>query len=376
MRILHCADLHLDSAMTTHLSAEQARERRNELLLTFLRMVDYAAEQGVSVILIAGDLFDRDCVSTRARETVLGAMRAHPSITFFYLQGNHDALPFPGEGEEAPENLVTFSERWRRFVLLQRHGRRVVLYGRESGPAGAAAPERGQEVFSPRAQDLNLVLLHGQLSRGGSWEQENIPLSALEHRSIDYAALGHLHRHSEGRLDGRGIYVYPGCLEGRGYDECGEHGFVLLQIDEEELTLTHHFVPFASRIFTEVRVDVSGCGSTSERIARVQEALQESFPDPDRRQRDFCRLVLEGRIPVESESGADLIAQHFAPQFYGFSLRDETQLVVDAAQYAGDISLKGEFVRLLESAEELDERERAQVIRCGLQALGGEEIGR
>ena len=52
MKIIHCADLHLDSKMESNLDREAAGMRRDELLDTFERMVAYAAEQNVRVILI------------------------------------------------------------------------------------------------------------------------------------------------------------------------------------------------------------------------------------------------------------------------------------------------------------------------------------
>ena len=44
MKIIHCADLHLDSDMTSNLTKEKAKERRTELLVTFQRMITYAKE--------------------------------------------------------------------------------------------------------------------------------------------------------------------------------------------------------------------------------------------------------------------------------------------------------------------------------------------
>lgn len=58
MKIIHCADIHLDSKMSANLTKEKARERKTELLTTFQNMVTYGAEQGVAAIIIAGDLFD------------------------------------------------------------------------------------------------------------------------------------------------------------------------------------------------------------------------------------------------------------------------------------------------------------------------------
>ena len=90
MKLIHCADLHLDSRMESGLPPAKARERRMELLHTFTKMVDMAAEDGVEAILLCGDLFDAGKVSVRARNCVLNAMRKYPQIYFYYLKGNHD----------------------------------------------------------------------------------------------------------------------------------------------------------------------------------------------------------------------------------------------------------------------------------------------
>ena len=56
MKIIHCADLHLDSNMTSNLSREQAKQRKAELLATFERMIVYAKDNSVKAVIIAGDL--------------------------------------------------------------------------------------------------------------------------------------------------------------------------------------------------------------------------------------------------------------------------------------------------------------------------------
>ena len=71
MKILHCADIHLDSAMTANLDKDKARERRNELLASFKDMVGYAVKERIGVIIIAGDLFDTRNISVGAKKEVL-----------------------------------------------------------------------------------------------------------------------------------------------------------------------------------------------------------------------------------------------------------------------------------------------------------------
>lgn len=62
---------------------------------------------------------------------------------------------------------------------------------------------------------VNIVTLHGQVGVVSGVGQVNI--SKLKNKGIDYLALGHIHTYAEQTLDGKGIYCYSGCLEGRGF---------------------------------------------------------------------------------------------------------------------------------------------------------------
>ena len=115
MKLIHCADLHLDAKMTSNLDKEKARERKGELLHTFERMVSYAAEHGICAILIAGDMFDTKNISATTRNTVLAQIANHPDITFFYLKGNHDNDNFLSGLEHIPDNLKMFGSEWTSY---------------------------------------------------------------------------------------------------------------------------------------------------------------------------------------------------------------------------------------------------------------------
>ena len=60
-KILHTADFHLDSAFTA-LPEEKARLRRQEARQLTDRLVDYANDHGVELLLLAGDLSSKDIV--------------------------------------------------------------------------------------------------------------------------------------------------------------------------------------------------------------------------------------------------------------------------------------------------------------------------
>ena len=366
MKLIHCADLHLDARMTAFLSPEQAKERRGELLRTFLRMVDFAEENDVQAVLIAGDLFDRRQISAAARNTVLDAVRQHPAIVFFYVTGNHERDGFLQSLSEIPENLKLFGNRWRTYEAGG-----ISITGADLC-AGNRQKLMDSLVLDP--EQFNIVMLHGQIAEYAVDNRaEIIDLPSLRNRNVDYLALGHIHTYRSEALAPRGIWCYPGCLEGRGFDECGEQGFVFLDIDTDARACRKHFVPFAFRRLLEVEADISGCLTTPEIAERVEEALAE-ITETGHTSPDLWKIILTGRVNVSCEKDPDLIRQRFAGRCYYLKVEDRTALEVDYLEFARDASLKGEFVRLVRQESTLDEQEKAEIIRCGIQALTGEEL--
>jgi DNA repair exonuclease SbcCD nuclease subunit len=218
---------------------------------------------------------------------------------------------------------------------------------------------------------FNIVMLHGQESEGAVKDKaEIINLKALRNKGIDYLALGHIHAYKEAQLDPRGTYCYVGCLEGRGFDECGEHGFVVLDVNEKTGKYTHEFVPFAQRTLHTVNVDVTGCQTTAEMVSKATEELLKECPNND----SLVKIVLKGMLDVESEKDVDYFQSSFNSQYYFAKVYDETSLKINENDYLLDESLKGEYVRQVLADESLSEDEKKIIIRYGLQAIAGEEV--
>lgn len=396
MKIIHCADLHLDSKLHTHLDRVRAKRRRDELLQNFARLADYAAENAVEAVLIAGDLFDRDTVSALARGTVLSVIRTHPGIRFYYLRGNHDTgdcLRSRQTGDRQPEmpgNLFLFSGRWTTYAegRNRNSGQGAVTISGIELPGGSAASPYASLRLDP--DRFNIVLLHGQTTGGGTGSAFRaaagtgsvfragtgagnapvIDLPSLRGKGIDYLALGHLHAWKAAPLDDRGIYCYPGCLEGRGFDECGPHGFALLDIDEQRRTMTCSFVPFARRTLYPLDVDVAGCLTTAQMNDLVEGALHDAGCTAE----DMADVTLLGELDVECEKDIGYLRTNLEGRFFFARLRDATALRIEPGEYLYDESLRGEFVRTALADPSIPEEEKVQIIRCGFQAMDGEEL--
>ena len=365
MKLIHCADLHLDSRMSANLDKEKAKERKGEILHTFERMVAYAAQNGVAAILIAGDMFDARNISATVRNTVLYQIDGHPEITFYYLRGNHDSDNFLSDLEEIPGNLKLFGAEWTAYGEADG---KVVISGIELSAenVGAACVS-----LTLDAGKCNIVMLHGQEAESAAKDRTAvINLKALRNKGIDYLALGHIHAYKKEKLDARGIYCYPGCLEGRGFDECGEHGFVLLDVDEETGRYTHEFIPFARRNLYTVEVDVTDCRTTAEMSGRMDQTLREAGCRPD----SLVKVVLRGMLDVACEKDVQYLLAGLNSRFYYGKVYDETTLRIDVEDYRYDESLKGEYVRQVMADDALSDEDKKLIIRYGLQALAGEEV--
>lgn len=353
MKFIHCSDIHLDSRMESNLPVTKARERNAEICATFVRMVDFAAKNGVEAVLMAGDLFDTDKVSAQTVNLVLDQITRHPGIDFLSLRGNHDANAFAGM--ELPQNLKTFGSHWGSYPYGN-----ILITGIE--------PERENWEQFYDSLDLpedktNIVMLHGQT--GTQSGEEIIALPKLKGRNIDYLALGHIHSYQNGKLDDRGSWCYCGCLEGRGFDECGEKGFVLLDVQDGQVQT--EFIPFARRALHEVPVDLTGLTT----VTQILGAMESSALQIDGK--DLVKFTLTGGYTPETQKDLRFLQKMLEEKFYFVKIKDESRLTIEKESYEHDVSLKGEFIRLV-MASDRSEEEKERIILWGIQALSGTEV--
>lgn len=372
MRLIHCADVHLGSVMETDLSPGEARGRRRELFETFMRLFDFAAKHKADAVLISGDLFDSDIVDSGTASSVLDLFGSYPAIDVYYLRGNHDSECSPISGGSLPPGLHLFSHSWTAYETAPG----IVIAGAElfTGKDGADAALKNAHLLSslrfPSHAAFRIAMLHGTLTKGNrSTSSDAIPAGLLAGKGIDYLALGHIHDPREGELDGRCHFAYPGCLEGRGFDECGPRGFIFLDIDENTLQYTHTFIPFARRTLHRIEADITGCSSSASACRRARQMLEGRQISPD----DMVNIILTGETDIRFRPDTELVRQDLESSYYKVRVTDHTRTAVDYDAYALDASLKGAFVRLVRSSD-LGEEDRIRVIRTGFKALEGENL--
>jgi len=216
-------------------------------------------------------------------------------------------------------------------------------------------------------KDVNIVTMHGQIVNYKSEDPaEIIMLPKFKEKNIDYLALGHIHSYSEGMLDNRGKYAYSGCLDGRGFDETGEKGFVLLDVENEKIST--EFVPFSSRVLHEIEFNVEGFEDRFVARSELEKKLNVLCD-----KLDLIKVVLTGERKADFDIDIYGLTSYLLESFFFVKIYDKTVLKINIEDYLNDKSVRGEFIRTVWESD-LDFQTKQKVIMCGINAFKGEEI--
>ena len=362
MRIIHAADFHLDSPFDA-LNPEQAVARRAEQRQILDRLVDLSRSTNADVVLLSGDLLDGDCVYQETIEALSHAL-GQLQVPVFISPGNHDYYTHrsPYATNVWPSNVHIFcSGQIESHELPELN---AVIYG-----AAFTSDGRGDSLLqgfsAPDDGKLHLMVLHADVdSRQGS---RYCPVSTddIAASNLDYLALGHIHIGSGVQYAGNVPWAYPGCPEGRGFDELGPKGVLCGEVSHGRAELA--FVPLCARQYQIHELTLTAQDTVETISAQV---LTHATPT------DLVRFVLKGE---SGPDGLDLntLTERCSGFFYSLSFRDKTRVSRDLWSRAGEENLTGLFLRCMQAKLENADEETAVLLqkatRFGLAALENRE---
>ena len=358
IKLIHGADFHLDSPFSG-LTPEQAARRREEQRQLLDDLAGLVRDKGADLVLLSGDLLDSGRVYRETAQAMIQVLGSLPCPVFL-APGNHD--PYTPDSVYAtlewPENVHIFRPGPMQSVDLP--GLNCTVYGRAFGSAHEGTSPLADFVPPPPDGQLHLLCLHGDLAPNSPYG----PLTPLELAGcgMDYAALGHVHQASGLQRSGSTFWAYPGCPQGRGFDELGEKG--VLYVEVEPGNVTAQFCPLSRWVYRERTVDVTSVSAL--------EAILSALPQDT--QNEICRITLTGQW-----ANPDLPALEgaLAGRFAALTLRDRTRLPQDLWARREEDTLTGAFLRLMweKCRAEPEDQTLQLAVRFGLAALeNGEDI--
>lgn len=353
MKILHSADLHLDTPFTGR-TGGQSQALNQDLLKVPGLLAELCRQEGCQLVLLSGDLFDGPWTidGYLALRNALEDM----AVPVFVSPGNHDFLApnSPYLTEQWPANVHIFTRPEIESVVVPELDCRVYGAGYRSMDCEALLENFRVEG----AERWHIGVLHGDPTQASS---PYCPITANQVREsgLHYLALGHIHKTGSFRA-GETLCAWPGCPMGRGFDELDAKGALIVTLDG---AVSADFIPLnTTRFFgydTPTGID------PSDTLASLLPALGDN---------NFYRVTFTGESPV-----LDINALRTAfSQFPNLELRDRTVPQRDIWGNASDDTLEGVYFRLLKDAlTDADEQTREALTlaaRISRQILDGQEV--
>jgi len=330
VKILHCADLHLEKTFN-FARHEQSLKRREDLKRSFSWIVDYALGHRPDLFLIAGDVFDRVNPSNEARVFLAEKIRVlyDAGIHVYMIAGNHDVPKSQSKRDTALDILdvaglcTVFSDsKELQKDILTIKGKKVCILGKSFNPSREReSPLQGQAI--PTEGDVNILMLHGSFYEGAY--PDNLPAAMQQHpvrseeipASIHYVALGHIHKrklfhHQNGSWVGN-----PGSIEMLSLDEKDyEHSFIWVECDGR--TTSARFIELPTRPYEVAEFELSE--TMQDPTTRILEFL-EARADVEK----LLWLNLKGKITPSQYDSLDLRRVYEATEsmFFAFQLNRE-----------------------------------------------------
>jgi DNA repair protein SbcD/Mre11 len=301
-RFLHAADLHLGSPFLglaqkdEDVAARFAKASRS----AFEDLVTKALEEGVSFVVIAGDVFDgewKDASIALFFNRQLARL-SNRGVPIFLLRGNHDAESLVAKSLTWSENVFEFSTRRPQTHRVK--DLRVALHGR-GFPHREVVENYAIDYPEPLAGWFNIGVLHTACGRAGHENYAPCTVADLATRGYDYWALGHVHAFEIVSRDP--WIVYPGNLQGRSIRECGERGAVIVEVAEGAVTEVRRVVTDYAR-WAEVFVDAAP-HSDETGLLRAVEAEVRPYAEAAGGRLLAVRVVLTGATPLHARLVAD-----------------------------------------------------------------------
>lgn len=368
VKILHTADIHIGAAES--FLGHSADSRRFETLITFEKIMEMAARENVSLVALAGDIFDSNTVEPRFSDAVFDKIAAFPQIKTVFAAGNHDPLDSssPFLLRSLPDNLYVLGVKDECIVFDDLE---LNVFGRSFENAYLKGEEH-LGVIPPDNGYINLLVQHGELKSDLRSDYNAITPSFVKTSKMDYIALGHVHARTEiGKIAGT-YFAYCGCPEGQGFDELDQKGVYIGEIGKGECNL--QFVPVAKRSHIHEKIDITGVFSAEEICGKIVSLLEEKYGEiyAD----NLYKIELTGEIPEDFEIITAEIASRLSDRLYFVKVKDSTEFSCDYEALALEPTLKGIFVKKMlqkiENAAPDDKASLGYALKLGIKAFNTE----
>lgn len=275
MKIIHTGDLHLKKFYKGRLPLDVSNKLLEDSWRALFEVFEFSNEVQADIILIAGDLFEREFFNLRDLDRFLDLVKRVKAKVFIAF-GNHDYLSDDNLFLKVnlPENLYIFKNELDYFELSELKTR---IYGISYD---SFAFNKDFDDIRLDENFINIGLFHSDLK-----DERYLPLSKEFVEKFNYVALGHIHK--RGKVF-ENTY-YSGSLTPLSFKDQGKRGIIFL--DDKKKSI--EFKDFSRREFVNLEIKLKKEMTYSEILNLIQGEIEKD---------NLYRIRLKG----ETRNGGDL----------------------------------------------------------------------
>jgi DNA repair exonuclease SbcCD nuclease subunit len=367
IRVLHTADIHLGRQFPS--LHNKAGEYRNQLLKTFERIVGLAESENVSLLLIAGDLFDTNRVYGIIIGKVLSAFKKLETsgIRVCLIPGTHDAYSEDSiyRAVRFPPNVTVFTSEHSQQTYEDLD---LTVYGMVAdSKSWGKSPLQGLSLN--QKTKFHVGMAHGSIKRAGMIENETMLMDKAEIAScgLDYLALGHWHSFQD-FSQGNTIASYCGSPEPIDMDQRGAGNVVMVNLHEKN-NVEIKPIRVGTKKFEAITIDVSPLESVDS-ITKMIEARA----DPNL----ILEITLTGLSGMEYGLSSQEIESALGGHFFHLRVLDRSHPKLDEVKSPNfpEKTVTGRFLRIIEekiaaASSDEDKSLYEEVLKLGFALLQG-----
>ncbi len=358
VKLLQFGDLHIDAPFTSLSDIEGIpSQRRQELRMALARLVDLADSENADLVLVCGDLYEHGYTGKSSIHYICDQFSKISRIPVLIIPGNHDPK-LAGSyytDHEWPSNVHILGST----DVFECGELRARIYG-------------GADHSAVDPAFINILMHHGTLDMPFSTDAfQPISSRKAEEGGFDYCALGHFHSTICG-AGAEGIFYNAGSPEPLGFDEEGDHGAFLTEIEKEpgkKASINPKFINICSRRFINMSADIGG-SLTNEQAAEIIAAEMGKAGQ----ERDLYRITIVGHIPTGIMIDTGEITRQLANKANYLKIINNTMPDYDLAQLSREHGLRGLFTRKMmeKVSSAVDDESGGMIIQAlyyGLEAI-------
>ena len=359
MKFVHIADMHFDSPFVNLSEKDIMGDlRRLEQRKVFKKIIEYIKENNIKYFFISGDLYEHKYIKQSTIDYINKLFEEIPETNIYIAPGNHD--PYT---KNSYYNKYNWSKNVKIFgpkvEKIETQDANIYGYGFDDFYCSDSGVEN---IEIEQTEKPNILIIHGNIdgSTIEDMQYNSMSKKMLEEKGFDYVALGHIHKKDYNTEENQKI-VYPGSTISLGFDELGEHGMIVGDVEKNKLEI--QFVKLDDKQFTKRELNVDNIYSKEELIEKINELKIE--------ENNYVEIILIGNRNFEINK-YNLIRYILNNNI--IKIKDNTKIAYDLEKLENENTLKGLFIKemnkKIKNAETEEEKEIIEKsIEIGLASL-------